>query len=547
MNSPPRRNLLADKFREAGNTFFSDKKNFEALMMYNQSLCCAERGSAQKGLAFGNRSAVYLKMNQFELCLENINLAKSSNYPADRMDQLTAREEECRKLMKTQQPNPEDYPLNYFNLSYPAHKKYPGIAECIELRNDSKYGNHLITTRDLRVGDVLAVEDPISTLASVRARLHRCSTCFRDCFLNLFPCSGCPKGENFFFVFLVLPFPQILRPTAMFCSDECQQAAQKDFHQFTCKAPDSNPKMLMDFPLRLLVHVLSMFNYNVPYLAKFLKRNRNKVTVFDFDCSKPDDPMHLKNMLLAILSVRCMGGIPLTTRIILRNSYLAFINTHPKLRELWDKHDRFLKMLLEKLFFVATLLTQNTAHSSKRINLKAESVMEKSEEMFKHSRGSGNVEDVVGAAIYPAFILLNGSCDNNVLFKYISNKIVWIVCKPMVAGEQIFRQYYMAFCDFGPAEERQIYLEREFGYRCDCEACTKNWPLLMNLPRIDMTFKYSDNKLFVSHEVAKANIEKNNAYIEKYFKPHRPFREVHLSIANNYTNYVSLTKPAYYP
>lgn len=133
MNSSVKNNSIAEKLRNDGNKFFGEQEYFKALLSYNHSLCFAETGTDSVGLAFANRSATYFKMNRFELCLENIELAKKHDYPADRIKKLDKRELECTNLMKTDTPDPDDV-LNFFKLSYPANKKYPQMVDCLELR-----------------------------------------------------------------------------------------------------------------------------------------------------------------------------------------------------------------------------------------------------------------------------------------------------------------------------------------------------------------------------------------------------------------------------
>jgi SET and MYND domain-containing protein 4 len=189
-------NSLAKKYRNAGNDHFRKQEYFEALMLYNRSLCVAEKGSESIPIAFANRSAVYIKLNQFDLCLENIQLARKFNYPAEKMEKLNSRENECKEMMKTKTPNPDDDPFNYFKLSYPANQKYPQIVDCLELRNNKKFGNYVVTTRDLKTGDIIAIEEPTYKSPNSSARLHRCGYCFKDQLMNLFPCSGCAMGKK---------------------------------------------------------------------------------------------------------------------------------------------------------------------------------------------------------------------------------------------------------------------------------------------------------------------------------------------------------------
>lgn len=52
-----------------------------SLEKYNESICMSVYGSEDLGIAFANRSAVYLELGKPELCLKDIDNARESNYP----------------------------------------------------------------------------------------------------------------------------------------------------------------------------------------------------------------------------------------------------------------------------------------------------------------------------------------------------------------------------------------------------------------------------------------------------------------------------------
>lgn len=194
MSVEKKNNAHALKLRTLGNEQFQKKEFFDALLKYNHSLCFAEQGTEYLGIAYANRSATFLEMKQYELCRMDIQLARKHNYPIEKMEKLNRREEICNAEIQRYVPSPYDNPFNFFKLSYAANEKYPGIVDCLALSNNKKYGNHLITTKTLRTGDIIGIEEPIFTAANADARLYRCSYCFKDCSLSLLPCTGCTKG-----------------------------------------------------------------------------------------------------------------------------------------------------------------------------------------------------------------------------------------------------------------------------------------------------------------------------------------------------------------
>jgi SET and MYND domain-containing protein 4 len=189
-------NKIADRFRNDGNLLYQQNKIFKAVLAYNMSLCYSEPGSKQLALAYGNRSAVYLQVGLFDECLENIELARENNHPDPA--KLKIREEKCLEARETKSKQPEDDPAELIKLSYEPNKKIPFIVDCLELRANEKFGRHIITTRDLNPGDIIAIEEPaLKMLDSLLIRYSRCIGCLKRKMLSLFPCDGCVYSKLF--------------------------------------------------------------------------------------------------------------------------------------------------------------------------------------------------------------------------------------------------------------------------------------------------------------------------------------------------------------
>lgn len=476
---------------------------------------------------YNNRSAIYITLNQFDRCLENITLARKCNYPADRMKTLDEREMKCKLRMETLTPNPNDDPMIHFKLTYHANPKYPGIADCVELRNNQKHGNQLVTTRDLRPGDIIGVEAPSFTSASPDARFHRCSYCFGDNLMNLIACDGCTK--------------------AMFCSEKCRKTAMNEFHQFECNVHD-NPELKITFTLRMLLKCINVFDGDVKALQSFVEKNKKHVTVFDFDFSNPEDPMYDKNMILVTLSVRNNAHYCKLMTSAMGGETRAFINHHPKLKEMWRQHAPFLNKMLEKLFIPTTFLTHMSVWFSKEVNVTTASALGQIQSMMMpNTRREKLREGNAGEGLYPAHCVSNGSCDPNVYVVSVGNKIAWIVSKPTPVGSELTHKYIEPFYNLGPAANRQNQFVSYFGYKCDCEACKNDWPRLDAMKPIDGKFEYRSINALSTPMQAKERIKKNIAYIEKNYVPNRPTKEVYTTIDYNLYEFSSLTKPAFYP
>lgn len=181
--------------RTEGNQFYAQKIFYDALLKYNDSLLAAESGTSNLGLAYANRSAVYIEMRMFERCLRNIELAKQNNYPEKDFEILTKRREKCLELSKHQKDDLKSADVkDLFKLSYPSNSRLSYVADCVDLKVDKKFGRHIVANRALKAGDIVATEEPFATVVHEKTVNQRCASCFVDNQLDLIPCSRCQKG-----------------------------------------------------------------------------------------------------------------------------------------------------------------------------------------------------------------------------------------------------------------------------------------------------------------------------------------------------------------
>lgn len=198
MDTGKKNKELSDIFRSQGNTEYENGNNFEALLHYNQSLCFADEDQA--ALCYGNRSAVYFRLKLYRDCLNNISFARK-NYPKEKMNKLEQREEKCliqylEELDSDQSDVDGIHNNEIFKLSYPANPKLPFFANCIELKEDSTIGPHIVTNRDLQAGDIIAIVPRFIKSIQKQSMLHHCSYCLNSSNLCLKPCPKCSNGKK---------------------------------------------------------------------------------------------------------------------------------------------------------------------------------------------------------------------------------------------------------------------------------------------------------------------------------------------------------------
>lgn len=130
-----------------GNLLVEDGKLFEALECYNKSLCVAQSNSDDISSAYECRSVVYFKAKEYQLCLENIELARKHCDNINRLEILNNGKIKCEELMGQDRRNVDDNTWEFFKLSYQPNDKIPFIVDCLELHNNKKYGRFIVTSQ----------------------------------------------------------------------------------------------------------------------------------------------------------------------------------------------------------------------------------------------------------------------------------------------------------------------------------------------------------------------------------------------------------------
>lgn len=292
-------NKQSKKLRLKGNGLFtSDTDLSKALDLYNQSICWAEDTGEELAIGYANRSAVYFEWEKYDLCLENINLAVKAGCPERLMDKLNQRKADCLKNINAttdeKTDNEQDSRIHSidklclkmkdFNLlkskhfcfdidethcepelSLAANPTIPFIAKCLEMKTSPQKGRYIVTTGELKPGQIISIEEPFLATLEKEHRYRKCGNCFAENFMNLIPCKSCT--------------------CTMFCSQKCLTESETGYHQFECPIADYiwNNFQEITLTFRLAVKAFTMFD-TVKELVEFREKSKiTNATVFSFD------------------------------------------------------------------------------------------------------------------------------------------------------------------------------------------------------------------------------------------------------------------------
>lgn len=434
-------NVISDLVREKGNKFFCKKEYFEALSLYNDALRYAEINSKQLGLAYANRSAVFIKTKLYKASMENIRLARQNNFPSESLPKLIERENECKAFVNT--PMEETW-NDFFKLSYQPNPNFPFLVECLELKKHER-GMFLSTKHDLKAGDIIGITEPIFRIPV--GTVYRCNYCLADQFLNFIPCPGCVD--------------------VMFCNEICMKKAIAEFHQFECGITD-NPSIPTHCvtALRMILKGISICDSSPKQLKDIFPRTMNElVTPFDFQLKDPLSVSSQKKLLLSQFSKHQRFGC-----MDRNDPESSFSDVEPFLR----RHPKLQKIVTYELY-------RNVVNLAQCGDLKFfKSIDGKPLSEVNEQPGFNFTINYYGGVIDVCFNLFLHSCAPTVFLHPYNGKIVWIVLQPIKAGDWVTVAYQNVFFSERSRADRKKDLPNILCC-CQCIACTGNWEPVMLL------------------------------------------------------------------
>ncbi|XP_058831091.1 uncharacterized protein LOC131689803 [Topomyia yanbarensis] len=424
----PKKNAdLARALREKANECYKKQPADldVALKLYNESISHAPEESEDLGMGYANRSAVYFNRKQYRRCLSNIQLAKASNYPKNKIDNLLKREQKCFDMLQDSSIEKKQHTFSEVQL-HKSDLQFADVQNC---------GSGFIAKRDLKVGSVF-IESPALLVLEPELTYCRCNHCGLVNDMDLIPCKVCC--------------------TAMYCSEQCRTIAFDQYHRFECeimedlkylfKGPDDSACRKYHLSLRLFwMAAGNLLENPIDFSLRYkndLNRYRNSLEI-----NTDDLPLHvLADGTSNLYSDRTGKSILQFFTILLYHIAVDENDSFP-IDSAPSEHKNMLLEILYRLLQV------------KRI------------EAFQAM-----------ICFYPLLRILNHSCAPNVEEHRFGQQSVLVVKRPIKAGEQILLCYIPnGTTDTMPKEKRRTLLLKQFELDCQCLGCSLAYPPLSEI------------------------------------------------------------------
>jgi len=536
----------SQKLRNLGNQVYQKNKLYEALDYYNQSICLAphppppnaflmhtvephDEGFTHEELSLGyaNRSAVLFQLKEYELCIRDITRAFDNSYPNNLMYKLFERKARCLKAQKeypraleamksaemwmkystlsetkssnfkkditkqveSLQEKVSAMAISDFSLkndhrramSAPCkalatpvvkggvNKEVPCIRDDVRIEYSEDKGRYLVATQDIPPGELLVTEIPYSSILLPEYYNSHCQSCFHR-ILAPIPCWCCARVR--------------------FCSDDCRVEAWERFHKVECQQLDLILDPTVGKMGMLAMRILT--SSGKIYLEYVITKVREEMEARQDTQESPRhigfneegvyDAADYRTVYTLVTNSKLRGVGDLFKRALMACYLLKILEMTPFFYN--GGSDPHNVKLVDKVAMGAVLLRhlQNlpcNAHEVTELELGPTSSSSVTGSMSSTPRDSTIHE--IGAAAFSTLSLINHSCDPNVVRHYYSSNAVVRTIRTIKKGEEILDNYGYHYAVMS-REERQRKLNNQYFFKCDCYACSKNWPLYSSLP-----------------------------------------------------------------
>ncbi|KAL6259901.1 hypothetical protein P5V15_009812 [Pogonomyrmex californicus] len=524
----PKNAKESEKLREQGNKIFvkgilNNTTCIDVLKLYTKSIAFAPYPSEQLALGYANRSAVLFQLGLHSECIQDIDRALALNYPDNLRAKLYLRKTECliilgnqsvedilkdaehwldkmslndtsRDKLKTKldilhnksaqtelytSMNTEAKIVEKQPSSLPTIKTYndevPCASDAVVIKYNKYYGRHVVAARDIRPGEVIAVEKPYSLLLVQENMQTHCSNCLRVCWANI-PCKYCTY--------------------AMYCSEECRNIEWKKCHDIECTI----------FPalIEYKYYNLDLLSIRLAVLALreagSIKELRTMIKEID-ECDDPrmkaffrDGKLH-SDKYISVYSL-----VTNTEKRAISDLFRRSLDTSFILYFLATRTVIFGAKLPEDL---SLLEKNNDVTFVGGLILRHQQIIPSNMHTFGEEQGLEHVER--GIAAMPFLSLFNHSCNPNILRHSRSKHIVIYAMYPIRKGEQLLDNYGKHYAIM-PKATRQQKLLKQYYFTCDCTPCQEDWPLYHELQSFKTLVKKPEDKAKIKKALRKFNM-----------------------------------------
>lgn len=408
-------NILSLRLRMEGNQKYSENDFNGAWIKYNESICFAENGSENLAFAYANRSICFFKLQLYDRCMLDIQLAKDANYPGHSMAKLESRYRECINRLQSSVQQTLIKPA----LSFEADHKLPSMASVLQIETNEMYGRLVKAKCDIEIGQTVLIEEEY--IQTVDCDVNNFCTNCGNKLMNFIPCKNCAD--------------------ATFCCLEC---TNNNFHEIECDmmlgSDDICDGRSLTFILRSLVIGINSFR-TINEMMKLVEnlRSTNSLEISE-SCDSSQSKYRTFLKLASCVSNQRIFGFR-------KIAYFIFHSIMGSSKIAYKFETTAAKRFLIHLIFYHGMILDTNSFSFE-----------------------DDVVHIQKLALLTSYI--NHSCLPNVTKLSKGNLSICKTILPIKRGDQLFLTYIRGEPFDMTGKERNDFLEKTYGFRCNCNLCT---------------------------------------------------------------------------
>jgi hypothetical protein len=326
------------------------------------------------------------------------------------------------------------------------------FANSITIKQTKHQGRFTVANRDIKAGELLAVDAPaVKHLDKEYIKTH-CWHCLKSTYRSaIVPCSMCSG--------------------VLFCCEQCRKTAQDSYHRCTQQLPKvyvvkiNTPSCtlfkrhecgLTDMLYKSDVGVWILAHRTVASQPKsvFLEDNQMDPSLHEYTqlvthygSDKFSAPELMKEALVCVFFTRCLQATGYFDKYISEPSF--------------GKEELQIALWIHRFMRIARF----NCHAIREVNPVQDPTKQKLETQS------------IGVAVNPTLAMINHSCDSNYgrVWNLNGNIVYAFATRPIKSGEEITDGYSGVYANVPQEEREQIHLRYHF--ECGCIACKESWPL----------------------------------------------------------------------
>ena len=394
----------------------------------------------------------FAKMRSFTSSVEHLKLAlnfldSSSIDEAVKFQHQKVILDSLVKMSKKKSVVPETMDA-YEAMVAEVHPDLPGVSAKVKILESESQGRFAVAEKSICPGEIVTVDEPASYVLNPddpAQMFNYCGFCLRQCLAPI-PCNHCSG--------------------IVYCTKQCLLKDSEGSHKFECQMNLFQLRQTENAnSFRIFLTLRAILKYSPKRLIEMNRNSRGGGKKFDevFEAflgmvshqNEKEKESKLKYIVLAILIFRAL-------------------KQHTDYFHKMDENNSTQALdILEVIHKIIQVQDVNT-HPIFALD----------------QSGSRNQAGLtkIGNGVYP-FIgsFFNHSCNPNTCRINTGNKTALVATRTIRPGEEISDIYSMHYSET-PTESRRAWLEKNFFFRCRCEACSHDWPMYDQLNgKIDST------------------------------------------------------------